>query len=294
DLEAKVVAHQRDDMSIHIASNLGTGTFDGEVFKASSEEDDLRRTLEPIKISTEAVLRHFNLRRGVELHVESEIPASVGLGSSAATSVATVAAVSRLLGFELTSSDILSMSLDAEKYVHGSPSGIDQQVSTLGGILLYRRSGEPMRLKCPVELPLVIGNTCERRSTGMLVEAVKQRRNRLPTVMDHLIKTAGCLVREGADALQSGDLDRLGELMDINHGLLASVGVSTMALDRLVYAARSAGALGAKLTGAGGGGCIVALCRHGQQLKVAEGIKLAGGKPLIVKKRERGVETWLR
>jgi len=293
DRRAKVTAQQRPDSAIHITSSLGSGIFEGEVFKTLGRIENMRRTLEPIRISTESVLRRLNIRRGVSLTVESEIPVAVGLGSSAAISVATVASVGRLFGADLSFDEVFSLSLDAEKFVHGNPSGIDQQVSTFGGILLYRRGGETTWLRCPVEMPLVIGNTCKRRITGELVDRVKQRRDRLRIVMDHLTDTAGCLVREGVTALNTGDLQRFGELMDINHGLLVSAGVSTEALDRLVYAAKAAGALGAKLTGAGGGGCVVALCEPGLQPKVAESIGRAGGEPIIVQKADRGVQTWL-
>lgn len=293
DRKAKVTAQESPGTSIHITSDLGCGTFEGADFKTSDSCRKVRRILEPIRISTQSVLDYLKLKRGLDVNVESVIPVGVGLGSSSAISVATVAAVGRLFDGRLSTSDIFSLALDAEKFVHGNPSGIDQQVSAFGGILLYRKGGTSTRLQCPVELPLVIGNTGESRTTGRLVESVRQRHERLPNIMNQLIKVAGGLVEEGAAALKKGDLQRFAELMDINHGLLVSAGVSTEALDRLAHAAKAAGALGAKLTGAGGGGCIVAMSEPGEQSKVAEGIKRAGGEPIIVEKADTGVQSWL-
>ena len=293
DRRAKVTAQESSGTSVDITSDLGSGIFEGEGFKTSNGREDIRRVLEPIRISTQSVLNHLKLKRGVSLSVESDIPVAVGLGSSSAVSVATVAAVSLLFDASLSTRDIFSLALDAEKFVHENPSGIDQRVSTFGGIILYRRGDASTKLQCPVQLPLVIGNTGKSRTTGRLVESVRQRRERLPSIMGQLTKIAGSLVDEGAAALKKGDLQRFGELMDVNHGLLVSAGVSTEALDRLVHAAKAAGALGAKLTGAGGGGCIVAICEPGAQSNVADGIKRAGGEPIIVEKADTGVQAWV-
>ncbi len=294
DRRAKVTAEELPGTAIHVASDLGIfGTFEGEVFNTSSGQEGVRNTLEPAKIAAQSVLNHSNLKRGVSLRIESEIPVAVGLGSSSAISVATVAAVGQLFDVSLSSEEIFSLSLDAERFVHGNPSGIDQRVSTFGGILLYRKGERTTEIRCPVDLPLVIINTGKNRNTGILVESVRSLRERHPAVMGQLTRAAGGLVDEGVAALSTGDLKAFGELMYINHGLLVSAGVSIEALDRLVYAAKASGALGAKLTGAGGGGCVVVLCEPGAQTEVAEGMKEAGGEPMIVEKTGTGVQTWL-
>ena len=290
----KVTAEELPGTAIRIASDLGiSGTFEGEVFKTSSGREGTRTALEPVKISAQSVLNCLKLKRGLSLRIESTIPVAVGLGSSSAISVATVAAVGQLFDADFSSEEVFSISFDAERFVHGNPSGIDQRVSTSGGILLYRRSEETMEIRCQVDLPLVIGNTGKNRRTGALVENVRERRERHPMVIDQLIRAAGILVNEGAAALNVGDLKSFGELMYINHGLLVSAGVSTEALDLIVYAAKASGALGAKLTGAGGGGCVVILCAPGAQTEMADGIRKAGGEPMIVEKTDTGVQAWL-
>ena len=294
DRRAKVTAEVLPGTAIHVASDLGIfGTFEGEVFNTSSGREGVRNTLEPAKISAQSVLDHGKLKRGVSLRIESEIPVAVGLGSSSAISVAIVAAVGQLFDMDLSSEEIFSLSLDAERFVHGNPSGIDQRVSTFGGILLYRKGERTTKIRCPVDLPLVIGNTGKNRSTGALVESVRGLRERHSAVMSQLTHAVGGLVDEGVAALSAGDLKAFGELMYINHGLLVSAGVSTESLDRLVYAAKASGALGAKLTGAGGGGCVVVLCEPGTQTEVAEGLKEVGGEAMIIEKAGTGVQAWL-
>ncbi len=294
DRRAKVTAKEFPGTAIHIKSDLGmSGIFEGDTFKTSGYLENVRKTLEPARISAQSVLNHMKLSRGIALRIESEIPVAVGLGSSSAISVATVAAVGQLFEADLSSEEIFALSLDAERFVHGNPSGIDQRLSTFGGILLYQKGKQTSEIRCPIDLPLVIGNTGGNRSTGVLIENVRCLREQHPTVIDQLTQAVGGLVDEGVAALSAGNLKAFGELMYVNHGLLVSIGVSTEALDRLVYAARSAGALGAKLTGAGGGGCVVTLCEFGTQSRVAEMLREAGCEAMVVEKIGTGVEAWL-
>jgi len=294
DRRVQVTVEEHPKESIRIASSLGAaGVFRGEAFRHISGGPYVRRTLEPVRISAQSVLDRLGVKRGLDLMVESTIPVAVGLGSSSATAVATVAAVGKLFGAKLLEKDIVELSLGAEEFVHGNPSGIDQSVSTYGGVLVYRRGEGVTKLDSTPALSLVIGNTGQSRNTGKLVDSVRQRRARLPSIMDQLIRTAGDLAHKGVSALNSCDLVEFGELMDIDHGLLIAAGVSIEALDRLVYAAKHAGALGAKLTGAGGGGCIVALCMPETRAMVAKAIRTAGGEPILAEKVDMGVEAWI-
>ncbi|MDP2899982.1 MAG: mevalonate kinase, partial [Candidatus Bathyarchaeota archaeon] len=114
---------------------------------------------------------------------------------------------------------------------------------------------------------------------------------RNPEVVDPIIYTMAGLSQTGLDALLRRDTDKLGDLMNINHGLLTSIGVSTQELDDLVYAARREGALGAKLTGAGGGGCMIALAEEEDLGKVERGIRAARGHSMRVNLTDEGVTT---
>ena len=289
-----VNVEERSDSGIHISSNLGvSGFFEGKTFRSESGGAEARKTLEPIKISAEATLKSLGERRGLNIEISSTLPIAVGLGSSGASAVATVAAVGKLLGTNLTKKLIVNLSTEAEKYVHVNPSGVDQSISTYGGIISYEKEKNISRLKMKSSIPVVIGNTGTSRNTGRLVDGVRFKVEKFPDLIKPLIGVSGKLTIKAADALRHGNLEELGLLMDINHGLLSAIGVSSEPLDQLVNAARRGGALGAKLTGGGGGGCIVALSHLDRRDIVAKSISDAGGIPIIAEKVNQGVRSWI-
>lgn len=204
---------------------------------------------------------------GFDITVESDIPLGAGLGSSAAVSVATIDAVARELGVELTRAELADRAYRVERTVQdGEASRADTFCSVMGGAV--RVEGDDCRTLETNSIPLVVGYDGGAGETGALVSHVRARREEYPFIVD-TIEAIGDIVREGETALAAGDLETIGELMSINHGLLSALDVSARSLDAMVWAARDAGALGAKLTGAGGGGCIVAL---GEQEPLAQGL----------------------
>lgn len=191
---------------------------------------------------------------------ESRIPARAGLGSSAALCVALARLV---LGPEAELEHVVEASLAGERVFHGNPSGIDSEVAARGGVIAFERTRSGGRIE-PVALAhaitLVIMPSGVARQTADLVGRVRQRRDRLPTIIDPVLAALGALVHRGRVALEQGELDTLAELTTVAHSLLAGLGVGHPELDRLCSAAVRHGALAAKLTGAGGGGCSFALC----------------------------------
>ncbi|MBS7251648.1 MAG: mevalonate kinase [Candidatus Freyarchaeota archaeon] len=230
-----------------------------------------------------------SLHKGFDISIKSEIPPGAGLGSSAAVSVATAAALNVCLDLDLSNSEISSIAFGAEKTVHGTPSGIDNTIATYGGAILYEK-GNMKQVKIKTEIPLVIGNSGVKRSTAEWVGKVKLRKQRQEKIMKPIIKSIGLIVMEGLKLLDKNDFRSLGELMDINQGLLEAIGVSTFELDKLINAARQSGAYGAKLTGAGGGGCMIALSPEDRQKQIADAILKAGGKPIITNLSQQGVK----
>ncbi len=194
---------------------------------------------------------------GFDVRVESEIPLGAGLGSSAAVSVAAIEAGTRSLGVELDRDDLADRAYRVEREVQsGAASRSDTFCSTMGGAV--RVEGDDCRTLPAPDLPFVVGFDGAAGDTGELVAGVRDLRDRYDFVAD-TVAAIGDLVRRGESALAAGDVAELGRLMDVDHGLLSALGVSARSLDSMVWAAREAGAHGAKLTGAGGGGCIVAL-----------------------------------
>ena len=195
---------------------------------------------------------------GFEISVEGDIPLGAGLGSSAALVVAAIDAATRELGVELPASEIADRAYQVEHEVQdGQASRADTFCSAMGGAV--RVEGDDCRRLEGIDtLPFVIGYDGGAGDTGALVAGVRDLRGRYDFAAD-TVAAIGDIVREGESVLETGDYERLGELMDFNHGLLSALGVSSRSLDSMVWAARDADAHGAKLTGAGGGGCIVAL-----------------------------------
>jgi mevalonate kinase len=194
---------------------------------------------------------------GFDVTIESEIPLGAGLGSSAAVAVAAIAAASRELGVHLEPIEIARRAYEVEYEVQdGQASRADTFCSAMGGAV--RVEGDDCRrIKAP-DLPVVVGYDGGLGDTGALVTGVRNLRERYEFARE-TVAAIGDVVRNGEDALAAGDVAEIGRLMNFNHGLLSALGVSSRSLDAMVWAARDAGALGAKLTGAGGGGCIVAL-----------------------------------
>lgn len=194
---------------------------------------------------------------GFDITVESEIPLGAGLGSSAAVTVAGIDAATRELGVKLPTEEVADRAYRAELNVQGGEaSRADTFCSATGGAV--RVEGDNCRPLDAPDLPFIIGFDGGAGDTGELVAGVRALKDEYDFAAD-TVETIGNVVRRGEEALAEGDIDELGRLMNFNHGLLEALGVSSRSLDTMVWAARDAGALGAKLTGAGGGGCIVAL-----------------------------------
>lgn len=220
---------------------------------------DVPTPQEPMERAWRAMLDALGARgQGVRVEVSLGLPPGAGLGSSAALAAACCRALASLLGRD--EATITRAVHASEGVFHGSPSGIDQAAALGGGLLRFERGDTPTltALHAP-PLHLVIGQPAPGASTARMVASVAALIQRQPALGPHLCQTVGALVEAAQTALCAGDHAALGDLLNINHGLLVSLGVSTPTLDTACHIAREAGALGAKLTGAGGGGCVFAL-----------------------------------
>lgn len=196
--------------------------------------------------------------RDVRIRIESDIPPAAGMGSSASIVVATVAALNGHLGLGLSEREIAQLSYRIERGVQkGRGSPMDTALATYGGYQRIADGNQPLDLP-PLEV--VVGYTRVPHDTFSLVERVQLLKERYPDLVEPIFQAIGAITERALPLVREMNLDELGGLMDINHGLLEALGVSSRELSELVYAARGAGgALGAKLTGAGGGGCMIAL-----------------------------------
>ncbi|WP_276301357.1 mevalonate kinase [Halorussus lipolyticus] len=265
ELRARVTVEERDDDHIRVhAEDLSLNGFTVEYGDETSAPDvDASESLVEAGISyIDAAVEQAREAAGrpdagFDITVESEIPLGAGLGSSAAVTVAGIDAGTRELGVELTTQEVAERAYQAELEVqNGEASRADTFCSATGGAVHVE--GDDCRAIEAPDLPFVIGFDGGAGDTGELVAGVRALRESYDFAAD-TVANIGDIVRSGEAALTEGNIEELGKLMNFNHGLLEALGVSSRSLDQMVWAARDAGALGAKLTGAGGGGCIVAL-----------------------------------
>lgn len=214
---------------------------------------------EPLERAFAAALASYPDRPALEVTAQVDLPAGAGLGCSAAIGVATLDAIDEALGIQRSRKQLAAAALAWEKVFHGNPSGIDNTMSAIGGVALFRK-GEPLLpLRSKKTLHLAIGYSGRSSSTKEMVALVARQLRNDPTRVDKAFEAIEVLVQNAKLAIESGDHVALGQLMDLNHTILRSLMLCTTKLDAMCQEARRAGALGAKITGAGGGGCMFAL-----------------------------------
>jgi len=239
---------------------------------------DPARTDDPLALAVQLALQHADvgMNQSFIVRVESELPVGRGLGSSAAVSAAIVRAVARHFGYELSPAEVSALVYETEVLQHGTPSGIDNTVIAYEQPVYFVR-GQPIeRFTVREPLHLVLGDTGvmtpTRETVGDVRAAWEQDREHYEALFDAI----GAVVDEAREAIARGDHAEVGRLMDENHALLRELRVSSPELDHLVAAARNAGALGAKLSGGGRGGNMIALVTPETVDAVAEALGDAG------------------
>jgi mevalonate kinase len=242
-------------------ASLGSGNISVPAWELEARVGDESLPGQAAKLLLEAL--HAD-PHDFDFWVEAEIPARAGLGSSAAMAVAIARAVAADTG--ATHDQIQSAIAAFEKVFHRTPSGIDAAAATRGCLGRFDRTNGWKDVTVAKPFELCVGITGKSHDTGALVAGVRQLCETVP-VANRLIESMGGIATAGIDALAKGDLPTLGRLFDLAQGLLSAVGVSALEIDDMVYMARAAGALGAKLTGAGGGGAVIALAEeHGEEV----------------------------
>lgn len=215
----------------------------------------------------------------VSVSFESDLPVSMGLGSSGALSVAlTRALLEAKSGKRPDAKKVERIAYALEKEFHGTPSGVDHTTSARGTMVLYAK-GTAREVRAAKPVKVLIALTGGRRPTKVTVGDLRQRQAKWAARYRKVFDQIGELAREGAKAAMKGDLSLLGDLMNMNQGFLSGLGLSSERLESMVYKLRSHGALGAKLTGAGGdGGAVIALFKEPE--------------PIVKVLREEGIDCF--
>ncbi len=262
------------------------GRLEGKVkkengtWKIIDREGDLEE-LNFVTKAAEITLNYVKKGEGIDLEIESKLPSGSGLGSSSAVTTATIASVSLALEERLNRKEISQLAFDTEVAIQGAASKTGVNVASYGGFLKIERN-EMERLRTAPELKIVIGYTGKYGNTGELVRKVKKLKESRPKIIEPIIETIGKCTESGINSLRKSDLQKVGALMNANQNLLEGLQVSSPELRKLIKSARASGALGAKLTGSGGGGCMIAL-GSGKINKISKAIKDAGGHPIETK-----------
>lgn len=240
-----------DSDTIQIHSDLGSIT--------TAKDEPIKNIdakFRPIVFVAQKILKQFDSKSGLRIDIISEIPAGVGLGSSSACCVAATSSISNLFA-KYSKEDIVKLALEAERTVFENASGADTASCAFGGILEYTKQGTK-RLEIIPKFQIVIANSKMTHSTSEVVSRVRQFKEKHPDEFLTLCENELSLIEESLDSLKRNDTSGIGKKMLVNQTHLQRIGVSNQILDSMIESVRKI-SYGAKITGAGDGGCIVAL-----------------------------------
>ncbi len=285
DKRVKVISIKTDEPSISVKSNLG------EISVPSSKLiEDVNSPLIPFIYIAKKMIDEFHYSGGISITIESEIPSGVGLGSSSACCVAAAGSISKLFT-NYSKEEILSLAIQAEKTIFKETSGADCTVSTYGGIIEYDKKSGFRKLDTKTDLNLVIVNTKIPHSTKKVVTKVKEFIDSNEKTFSDLCEQEMKLIEKVNLALSSGDLKSIGEAMIQNQKYLEQIGVSNEILSNLTDDANKT-SFGSKITGAGDGGCIIAIVDESNIEKTLENLQSKNYECFSVKIDTKGMDTF--
>lgn len=273
---ATVVAGRQPGVRL-FAPDLGVS----KLLREEDRDDALATAVYLVKAAT-----HLPNLPDMIITVGSDIPIASGLGSGAAIAAAAIRAVAQFIGFGhlLSNEWVSTLTYEVEKIHHGTPSGIDNTVVTYEQPVYFVRQQPHNRIETfavAQPLTLLVADTGVRSATKRVVGDVRQQWEADPATFDALFAACGRIALAARQALEAGDAGRLGVLMQENQAVLEKMTVSSAELERLVAAALAAGALGAKLSGAGRGGNMIALVREGEETAVSQALYAAGAQNVL-------------
>lgn len=244
-----------DENIIRIRSSLGDSMM--ELNSLNDLENVPQKFMKPFFYIAQKALKENSTKQGIEIVLESEIPAGVGLGSSSAACVAATASVNGLFN-RLSKDEIVKKAIEAERIIFEQNSGADSSVSTFGGLMTYDLKNGFQSIQSRNDLNFIIANSAQVHDTQDVVRQVRSFKEKNESVFRKLCEQEVEIINNATLALKENNLNQLGSLMLKNYDLLKQIGISTEKIDQLVIEAKKT-SYGAKITGAGGGGCIISL-----------------------------------
>ena len=264
---AIVISKKNETQNIFIKSSLGENTI-----PISESLDNIESTFKPFFFIAKKIINENNFSNGVDIEIQSEIPIGAGLGSSSACCVAAALSISNLFS-KLDKNQILELAIEAEKTIFPNTSGADCTVSVFGGIIDYQKDNGYKIIETNHEFDFIVVNSKKSHSTNIVVNRVNEFKNENKKIFDDLCGEESKLIEKAIDSLQKFDLETIGKCMAQNQIFLEQLGVSNDLLLSIVKLVEKE-TFGAKITGAGDGGCIIALTEKNKKYSVLEHIKV--------------------
>jgi len=264
---AIVISKKNETQNIFIKSSLGENTI-----PISESLDNIESTFKPFFFIAKKIINENNFSNGVDIEIQSEIPIGAGLGSSSACCVAAALSISNLFS-KLDKNQILELAIEAEKTIFPNTSGADCTVSVFGGIIDYQKDNGYKIIETNHEFDFIVVNSKKSHSTNIVVNRVNEFKNENKKIFDDLCGEESKLIEKAIDSLQKFDLETIGKCMAQNQIFLEQLGVSNDLLLSIVKLVEKE-TFGAKITGAGDGGCIIALTEKNKKDSVLEHIKV--------------------
>ncbi len=229
------------------------------------------------------IFRHkFSLKETVKITTKSNL-GNFGLGSSSAVTVGVINSLSKLFDITLTKKELFSLSYKAVLKAQKRASGFDVACAIYKGTIYFDgKTKEIMPLDNKV-LPLIVSYCGQKGKTVEMVEKVAKLKSEKPKLVGRIFLSINSLVKQAVPTINIRNWRNLGQLMTQNHKQLIKLGVSTKMLDKMVETSVNAGAYGAKLSGAGGGDCIIAAVSDDKKEQVKKAIEKIGGQVLDLK-----------
>ncbi|MFH1244503.1 MAG: mevalonate kinase [bacterium] len=288
DQRVRVSVEPNGEGEIHVCSpNVGLDEYHKKL--SSLGRDDVPKSMQFVEMLVKRFYEKYHIKRGIRVSTESDFSTQFGFGSSAAVVSALTMALSEYFGKTIEKKEIFEMAYQAVLDVQGVGSGFDVAASVYGGTLYYVTPGSIIENIYEGELPMVVGYTGIKADTPTLVRQVAELKRNEGWV-EAVFGDIADLVNKAKSEFVKRNFVQLGKLMNKNQKLLETLNVSSVELDKLIKVAREAGVYGAKLSGAGGGDCMVAFVGEKVREEVGEAIEGAGGVWMRVKTGAEGVK----
>jgi mevalonate kinase len=244
-----------DEKIVRVNSSLGE--LEMKIDSLNNLENLQLKFMKPFFFIAKKALEENPATKGIEIILESEIPAGVGLGSSSAACVAATASINGLFN-RLSKEEIVKRAMQAERTIFEQSSGADSSVSTFGGLMSYDLKNGFQNIPLKNDLSFIISSSVQIHDTQDIVRQVRSFKEKNKDIFKRLCEQETEIVNNATIALKENNWNKLGLLMLKNQELLKQIGISTEKIDLLVKEAKQT-SYGAKITGAGGGGCIISL-----------------------------------